>query len=214
MEINRLILFVLAALALVFSQYILYIAAAALAVELNRRYRRSKIREGCDKQALELLFHLGAHKQLTENIVSEELQEFPCFERFSHIFERTSRLSLPNFGWRSFVVAAAIRSTLETGNVSIITKALEQISRREEAVIEAKSMMTSQKYTLIASIAIASAILGVASSISGQSYVYYVLAQSFVSAIWLKFIGGNFYESLSLSVPLSLVGYFFALRFV
>ena len=88
------------------------------------------------------------------------------------------------------------------------------MSRKEDSVLEARSTLASQKYTLVASIGVASAIMGIASSISGQNYFYYVFAQSLLSGLWLKFLGGDIYESLSLSVPLSITGYFLALGFV
>jgi len=206
--------FLLVACFLAFPEWAPFAFVAVLVLELWRRYRDSTRREKNDREVLELMFRLSARGSLTEETVSEEMGDFSCLARFAGSFKKTGRLTLPNFGWRSLIAAMAIRTALETGDSSVLTKALEQISRREEAMVEAGSMLASQKYTLVASIAVSSAILGVASSISGQSYLYYVIAQSLLSALWLKFLGGNFYESLSLSVPLSLAGHFLAARFV
>jgi hypothetical protein len=214
MENDRLILFFAVAAAVLFPGLILYVASAVLLFELFRSYKVSRCRENCDKMAVELLFRLSAHNELTEAAVAEEMRAFPCFESHSGAFDTTGKLKLPEFGWRSFSVSSAISSSLETGNMQILTKALEQLSRKEDLVLEAKSTLASQKYTLIASIAVASAVMGIAASISGQDFIYYVLVQSFLSGIWLKFLGGDFYESLSLSVPLSLTGYFLSLGFV
>ncbi len=214
MEAHRLTVFLLAVCLIISPEWAPPIFVAILALELWKRYRDSTRRERNDHEVLEFMFRLSTRKPLTEAVVSEELERFPCLTRFARGFRKTGKLALPNFGWRSLVAAMAIRSALETGDSSVLTKALEQISQREEAMVEAGSMLASQKYTLVASIAISSAILGVASSISGQNYLYYVVAQSLLSALWLKFFGGNFYESLSLSVPLSLTGYFLAARLV
>lgn len=214
MEIDRLVVFLVIGFAVVFPEQGVYLALFALVFEVFARYRKSKSLESCDKQSLELLFHLGAVKNITEQTVAQEMKGFPCFQKFTDVFERTSKLNLPNFRWRSLIVNNAIQSALDTGNTSIITKALEQVSNRENAIVESQSMVAAQKYTLIASIAVSSSILGVASSISGQNYFYYVIAQSILSAIWLKFIGNNLYESLSISIPLSVVGYLSAIKFV
>lgn len=189
-------------------------AAAALALELFRRHRRDRRREECDRQALELLFRLSARRELTESVVASRMEEFGCFRRLAQRFERSSRLALPDFGWRSRAAATAIRAALETGDTSVLTAALEQVSRQEEVRVECSSALASQKYTLVASIAVASAVLGVSASISGTSHLYYVVAQSVLSAAWLHFLGDDPYASLSLSLPLSLAGYFLALHFV
>jgi hypothetical protein len=212
MESARII--VLAGLAVLFPEYLPHIAGAGLALEVARRYRRHQRREECDRSAVELLFRLGASGELTEAVVAREMAELPSFGRSAATYGRTSRLSLPRFGWRSEVAAGAIRAALQTGDPSVVTRALEQVSRREEAMTEAQSVLASQKYTLVASIAVSSAIMGVASSISGQNYLWFVALQSLLSAVWLAFLGNGPYESLSLSVLLSLASYFLSARLI
>lgn len=214
MENNRLSVFVLLSLAIGFPEYGVYFVVGALLLEMLKRYKGFRFMETCDKQSQELLFRLVSYKSLNENIIAEEMDEFSCFQKFSEMFTKTSKLEFPKFGWKSATAAMAVKSALDTGNNKVITNALKLISSKEKSLNETKSLLAAQKYTLIASIGVSSAILGIAALMSGQTYLYYVVAQAMLSAIWLKFLGSNLYESLSLSIPISLVGYFLALRFV
>ena len=214
MENNRLTVFLLLSLAIVFPEYGVYLVAGALLLEVLKRYNNFRLNEICDKQAQELLFRLVSYKSLNENIIAEEMDGFSCFQKFSEIFSKTSKLEFPNFGWKTATAAMAVKSALNTGNNKVVTNALKLISSREKSLNETKALLAAQKYTLIASIGVSSTILGIAALMSGQTYLYYVMAQATISAIWLKFLGGNLYESVSLSIPLSLAGYFMALRFV
>lgn len=204
----------LGGLALVFPEYALFFVMGALIFVIFQRWKISKKRIKSDEMSVELLFSLGSLKNMTEVSVANEMKKFNCFEEYVIKFEKTSKLDFPNFGWKSSTVAMAIRSALKTGNQKILSKALQQISARQQSLSETQSIMTSQKYTLIASMAVASAILGLTSSISGQNYLYYVIIQSLISSLWVTFLGNNFYEALSLSLPLCLSAYFLSLRFV
>lgn len=214
MENNRLTVFVLLAFALLFPGYGIYFVTAALAIEILKRYLFSRKMERSDRNAHELLFRLVSYKSLTEQDVASEMECFPCFQRFSQAFRKTARLELPDFGWRSKVAATAIKSALEAGNAKILPEALKLVSSRESSINEVSSLLAAQKYTLIFSLGVASAILGITASMSGANYLYHVFAQSLISATWLKFLGNNFYESFSLTLPISLAGYLMAFSFL
>lgn len=204
----------LAVLSVLFPDYGIYFVAVAMMVVVARAALASRRKSEWDKKSVELLFRLGSITDLNEDRIADEMKTFDCFRIFSDKFRKTSKLEFPKFGWRSNVVGTALRSALETGNVKILPKALEQISLQEQAISEASSALSSQKYTLLASIAISSGILGLISSVSGTSYLYYVLIQSLISAFWINSFENSIYESILFSLPLSLSGYFLALRFV
>jgi hypothetical protein len=211
---SRGIIIVLAVLSVLFPDYGIYFVAVAMLFVVARAAVASRKKSEWDKKSVELLFRLGSLTDLNEGRIADEMKNFECFRIFSEKFRKTSKLEFPKFGWRSSVVGTALKSALETGNVKILSKALEQISIQEQAISEASSALSSQKYTLLASIAISSGILGLISSVSGTSYLYYVLAQSLISAFWINSFENSIYESILFSLPLSLSGYFLALRFV
>lgn len=202
------------ALGVVFPSYSLYFFGGAVLLEVASKGFKERKRKACDRASMELLFKLGARESLTEKIVAEEMASLNCFKTYSTAFFRTSRLEFPNFGWRTFTAANAIKSALKTGDRSIVTRSLKMLSRREDAIKESQSLLMMQKYTLLASVIISSAVLGIASSVSGTTYTYYVVSQAFISSFWLMFLGGDFYESASLSIPLSLVSYLVAKSFL
>lgn len=209
MEISLLMLL----LSLVFPEAMPYLMAIALVLEFWKRYRKNQQKNKIDGLSLELLFSLSSKKDLTEKAVASEMRRLGL-KSYAEIFDRKSKLVLPRVGWKSEIASSAIESYLETGNHSILLNAISLISRQEEYSLEANSLVTSQKYTLMASLAVASAVLGIVSQMTRDSYLWYVLIQSVVSGIWLGFFEGKFYESLSFSVPASVLAYLLSVRFV
>jgi len=206
-------------LSLVFPEAMPYLMAVALVFEFLKRYQKNLEKKKIDGLSLELLFSLSSKKDLTEKAVAFEMRKLGL-KSYSEIFDRKSKLILPRVGWKSKIASSAIMSYLETGNHSILLNAISLISRQEEYSLEANSLIASQKYTLMASLAVASAVLGIVSQMTEESYLWYVLMQSVISGIWLGFFEtesrgvGSFYESLAFSVPASVLAYLLSVRFV
>lgn len=163
--------------------------------------------------SLELLYLLSSEKHINEKIIAK-LMRVVGLVKWANMYEHKGKLVLPIFGWRSKTSTLAIKSYLDTSNPEILTDALFQISKQEEYALETSSLLSSQKYTLMASLVVASAVLGVVSSMTGENYLWYVVSQAVVSGIWLGFFENKFYESLSFSIPSSILAYLLSLRLV
>ncbi len=198
----------LLAAGLLFPQLMVPLSLAALAVVGFSRYRRSRLKEEGDRRYIDLLFALSSYGRLTERRVVAEM-ESAGFHRAAATYSRTGKLHLPEFGWRSRLARLAILTSLEAGS-SLVLKAIEQITRQEEAQLEAAAALSEQRYSLIASLAIVSAIMGLVS----PGFLPYVLAQSLLGAFWLSFTGTDLYGALALMVPLSLSSYLLALHYL
>ncbi|MBR9680812.1 MAG: hypothetical protein GOU98_03240 [Candidatus Altiarchaeota archaeon] len=207
---SRILILILAAL---FSEYALFFILIFLGLEVFSRYKKHKKKERLDKMSLELLYLLSSEKHINEKIIAK-LMRVVGLVKWANMYEHKGKLVLPIFGWRSKTSTLAIKSYLDTSNPEILTDALFQISKQEEYALETSSLLSSQKYTLMASLVVASAVLGVVSSMTGENYLWYVVSQAVVSGIWLGFFENKFYESLSFSIPSSILAYLLSLRLV
>ena len=207
---SRLLILVLA---LVFSEYAFVFILLFLGLEVFIRYKKHREKESQDKASLELLYLLSSEKHINEKVIAK-LMRVVGLKKWAEQYDRKGKLTLPVFGWRSKTTSLAIKSYLDTSNPEILTDALFQISKQEEYSVETASLLSSQKYTLMASLVVSAAVLGVVSSMTGVDYLWYVASQAIISGIWLGFFENKFYESLSFSIPSSILAYFLALRFV
>lgn len=213
MESSRIVPLAVLALALVFpGMQLVFLALAAVLAVVPVFRRRFKHRQ-YDKNATRALLYLSSLNHVNEAKVAETLSDFEGYRVVQRVFERTGKLKLPYYGWRSRSLATALKLALQVGSVDILARAAEKMVASEASEDERQGLIAGEKYTLMASCVVAAAVLGVVNSINPSSLMlYYVAAQSVLASLWLYFVSGQLLESLSFLPPLALLAFTLATR--
>ncbi len=214
MEINGITPLVVLVLAFVLPEFKLplIVLAALLAVVpyYISEFRRAKY----DKTATKILLHVASISDLNESKIASLVSKFEGYAFVGRLFERTGRLQFPNYGRRSRNLAVALRSALKSGSPEALAKATENAIKSEALESELQGLISGEKYTLILTSITSGAILGIVNTITASPLLlYYAVAQSCLSALWLFFISGRFFESFSFLPPLVIAAFYFASRF-
>ncbi|HDR53650.1 MAG TPA: hypothetical protein ENN60_03210 [archaeon] len=202
-------------MALLLPKLQLPLLAAAVLLSIYPLFRVNLLHRRFDRNATRAMLALGALPHLDEALTASTLAGFEGYSSVERLFRRTGTLQLPDYGWRSRMLANALKLTLKTGQVRILSLALEQMIAHEAFENERQGLLAGEKYTLIASSVVAAAVLAVVNTWAPSEFMLpYVLAQSLLASLWLYLMSGEWLEGLSILPPTALLVFLAVSRFL
>ncbi|MBR9679652.1 MAG: hypothetical protein GOU99_01215 [Candidatus Altiarchaeota archaeon] len=194
------------ALCLVFPElYFVFLPISAM-IAYYPIYLRNKRIEAIEAQLPEMLLKLSSVNQLDERSLLDleidgELGKLITKLKIS--WERTGRIPFErvSFSDRTILAFSAVQSGLRTGDSKILMESAEDLMTFSEIALERTAMMALQKYSLMGSVVVMSAVLSIIGSMVTESFLAYVLIQATLSAVWLSLIESK----SSLLLPYSVI---------
>ena len=198
----------LALLAIIFPEYALPLLTGSLIAYFLPRVKEEREKTKYDREAVKIGFRIASLPVLTEKNIAEILKNFKGFERVYTVYRRTGKFSFPVYGERTAFLKRALELSLRTGNVELLRKAVEDMSDMEEVLAETGSLLATEKYTLMGSLAGLGLALGIVSKLSQVSFTPYLIFQVFLSSLWLRdFSEAPYLELLFLTALLIFAGF-------